>query len=392
MIFPAAVAAAVQKPTPLYAAAAALSEANRWTAVNGWASAIAYCDPDTEHAALLEGVGLVDASALARYVLRGPDAARVIGRLATVPADGLEPGETARGLILTNAGCVVDLVEATRLSGDLFLLTSAAPADRRLQLARRGFDLEIEAIAGRVAALRLLGPDARARAAAAGFPVEARAVYAQARGVETIVRPLDGWGLSGVEILYPAEEALTLWERARRGGVVAVGLEALERLRIEAGAPRPGLDFVPADHARPGELRRPNEIGLPHLAPPGRAWFNGRRLLAQSSEAGAAGDRRLVTLEIDADETQPGAVVMAGGAPPLGRLAGTITSAAVSPRRRAAVAFADIAYQSFGKPLSVASADGGFVAARFLETAESRLAAAFRTRDRTATDSRGPVV
>ena len=54
----------------------------------------------------------------------------------------------------------------------------------------------------------------------------------------------------------------------RRGKVGVIGLDAMEILRLESGAPRPGVDFVyqPSfDHEE--KPKGPAYIGLPHLAP-----------------------------------------------------------------------------------------------------------------------------
>jgi aminomethyltransferase len=170
-----------------------------------------------------------------------------------------------------------------------------------------------------------------------------------------------------------------LWERLRRSRAPKpAGLDALEILRIEGGAPRPGVDFIPADEARrETALRLPGEIGLAHLAPPNRAWFNGRRALRGSAGSG----RALVVLAIDAEAAAPGAAVFAKKAG-----VGRLTSSAFSPRMKRVVAFADVAIEALGKPLEIAIVGEGEAraAAEPLETAENRFAKAFRA----ATDSR----
>ncbi len=372
------------KPSPLFSAAASASEANLWTSVNGWSVARAFTSPDKEYHAAKTSAVIADLGPLARYALRGDEAAAFLGRLTTAPSARLGPGESARGLILDNDGAVVDLAEVSRLSEELFLLTTPTSHARRLQLAVRGFDVQAEDITDDVAALGVFGPNASEVLRAAGLksPGDAVAASAVVRGVETAARPIQFGALPGIEIVFPKDEALTIWERlVRRSQVGPIGLDAMEILRLESGAPRSGVDFVSAERAHPGEARLPLEIGLPHLAPLDRGWFNGRRGLRQSGERA---ERRLVTLLIDDDRAMTGAEIRLGDKP-----AGRITSCAWSPATKRVVAFADILPLSSGKQsqITVVTHTGAGVNAKLTQTAESALAASFRAAQKAATES-----
>lgn len=380
MIFPRDEDIKDPRPTALYAATASLSAANVWTSVNGYAAARVYTTLEEEYAAASEEAALVDLGPIRRYSLRGPDAATLLARMTSTPVHELGVAESARGLILDGDGAVVDFAELTRLSGDLYLLTTARSADRRLALAARGLDVAIANIGAMVAALGVIGPAAREAAAAAGIDVLSADATAQGRvrGVELAIRPINFGAAPGVEIIYPAEESLVIFERLRRKRALpAAGLDALEILRIEGGAPRIGVDFQSADLG--GDKRLPDEVGLPHLAPPNRAWFNGRRAMKRAKPTG----RWLVVLSVEADAALAGGPIHARGEP-----VGRITSATFSPRLRRALCFADLDAAAFGKPLEAAVAGGGRAPAQLHDTAESRLAAVFRDSLRHATESR----
>ncbi len=385
MHFPAEDHVAEPRPTPLYAATAGLSATNSWTSINGWASARVYTSVAEEYRAASEDAALVDLGPMRRYTVRGADAATILARLTTAPMNELAVAESARGLVLDASGAVVDFADVTRLSGDLFLLTSATALDRRLLLAARGFDVEVNNVGAQVAALGLVGPGAREAAAAAGIDVLSADASAQGRvrGVELAIRSISFGAAPGVEIMYPAEEALVIWERMRRKRPLpAIGVEAIEILRIEGGAPRLGVDFISADHAvSPTQKRLPTEIGLPHLAPPNRVWFNGRRAMKNAASPG----QYLVVLSVDSDTVAPGAAVYARGEPQ-----GRVTSSAFSPRLKRTLCFAEIEADVLDRSLEAAtgplSADRA--AARLHETAESRQAATFRDGLRAATESR----
>ena len=363
------------KPSPLYAAAASVSEANLWTSINGFAAARVFQSTEAEYRAAKEGAVIADFGALSRYAVRGKDAAAFLTRVATAPASTLSPGESARGLILDDRGGVIDLAEIARLSEDLFLLTTPSPQPRVLQTAARGLDFEMENLGGSVAVIGVLGAGANDALSAAGMKIPGDHVAASAvlRGVETAARPVQFGALPGAELIFPAGDALTIWERLmRRAQVAPIGLDAMEILRIESGAPRPGADFITRAPRRGERRSLPAEIGLPHLAPLDSGWFNGRRALRYG---GAQPETVLMTLAIDADRIAPGAGVFAAGKP-----AGRITSAAWSPAVRRVIAFAAVGAAATQKTADFMVADdtGEHRRARVLETAESRLAAAFQ--------------
>lgn len=385
MIFPAEdFFADAPRPTPLFSAVASVSEANMWTAVNGWTVARVYSSVTGEYETAKSAAALADLGALARYAVRGAAAAEFLGRLTTAPAVSLHVGDSARGLMLDDHGHVIDLAEVSRLSDGLFLLTTPTAHTRHIALAQRGLDAVAEDISDQVAALGVFGPQTAGVLAAAGLKSasETHAASGVLRGVETAARPIQFGAMPGIELIFPKEEALTIWERImRRSAGAPIGLDALEILRLEAGAPRPGLDFAPAGKAG-ASPRTPEELGLAHLAPLDRGWFNGRRALRL-----VAGKprRRLISLSIDAEQAAPGAAVFCDGKP-----AGKITSCAWSPVRKRVIAFADIDALTRGNDyeISAAGPDGGRLAAKRIETAESGLARVFAGVQGTATDFR----
>jgi len=361
------------RPTPLFSAVASESEANLWTTINGWTAARVYSSVSNEYETAKSGAALADLGPLARYAVRGAEAAEFLGRLTTAPAVNLHVGESARGLMLNDAGYVIDLAEVSRLSDDLFLLTLPAPHARHIALASRGMAVEANDISGDVAALGIFGPQTAGVLSAAGLKSvnETTAASGVLRGVETAARPIQFGAMPGVELIFPKEEALTIWERIiRRGAGAPIGLDALEVLRLEAGAPRPGLDFTPAGRAG-ASPRTPEELGLAHLAPLDRGWFNGRRALLE--KAGKP-RRRLRAFAIDAEQASPGAAVFGDGKPQ-----GRVTSCAWSPARKRVIALADMDAASVGNTYEISSSDPAaprLPAAR-LETVESALAKAF---------------
>ncbi len=386
MIFPCAdIHVDAPRATPLYAAAASLSVANLWTSVNGWSTPRIFTSVEEEYKAAKSGAAMADLGPLARYAVRGADAALFLSRVTTAPAARLNIGESARGLILDDEGGVIDLAEVSHLSDELYLLTTPLAHPRRLQLGARGLDAIAEYIGDEIAALGVFGPSAAEALAAAGLktPSDNIAASAMVRGVETASRPIQFAAPAGVELIYPKADALTVWERLqRRAGLKPIGLDALEVLRIEAGAPRPGVDFVSAERAPMNAIRTPAEIGLAHLAPIDRGWFNGRRALRYRTSAPS---RCLISLAIDDEISAPGATVFCGD-----KTVGRITSCAFSPALKRVVAFADIFLPTNGKDYKVSAPSPmeGRIGAKPIKTTESILAAAYLDAQRHATESR----
>ncbi len=386
MIFPAAdIIAEAPRPTPLFSAAASTSDANVWTSINGWSVARVMTSIESEYAVAKAGAVVADLGPIARYAVRGEDAAAFLARVTTVPAQRLDPGDSARGLILDDRGGVIDLAEVSRLSSDLFLLTTPTAHARRMKIAARGMAAIADDITEQVAVLGVFGPEASEALSAAGLkmPGDVVAASGMVRGVETAARPIQFGALPGVELIFPKEEALTVWGRLlRRGKVTPIGLDALEILRLESGAPRPGVDFIAADRARPGGARTPYELGLAHLAPLDSGGFNGRRGLRRFA---LEPRRQLITLSIDDEVSMPGAAVFAQD-----KAVGRITSCAWSPAIKRVVAFADISASCTAADYEIAVSGPADVrvAARVFETAESALALDFQRSQSGATDFR----
>lgn len=372
MIFPANdIYSEAPNPTPLYAAAAAVSDANLWTSVNGFSLAKLFTSVEKEYKATRTGAAMTDLSPLSRYAIRGSDSSALLSRMTTAPAPKLEVGESARGLILDSEGCVLDLAEVSRLAEDLFLLITPRPHARRMKLAARGLNATGEDISETIGALGVFGPNAYKALADAGLKMPGENVAASGvlNGVETAARPIQFSALQGAELIFPASEALVIWERLmRRGKAAPMGLDVMNILRIESGAPRPGVDFISAEDDRDSARRLPTEIGLPHLAPLNRGWYNGRRGLRYGLRPSR---RRLITLTVEEDRSTPGAAVFCDE-----KSVGRITSCAWSPSLKRVIAFADVVGSSIRNDYHIAAPPPGEgrIAARIYENPESRLA------------------
>ncbi len=163
-------------------------------------------------------------------------------------------------------------------------------------------------------------------------PIEWRCLAIRGPRAHEVVRPAEGrvavpadWpGLPGVDLLGPSPGV--------PGGVALCPLDAYEAVRVEAGVPAMGAELTHATI--------PAETGLVERAVSfTKGCFTGQELVARIDSRGGNVPRHL-----------RGVVIGAGGVPPVGAAVvvagaevGRVTSVAVSPGRRAAVALAYVA-------------------------------------------------
>jgi aminomethyltransferase len=139
----------------------------------------------------------------------------------------------------------------------------------------------------------------------------------------------------------PVWDALMAAGRSR--GIRAIGSQALNLARLEAGFLSPNIDFVSAEHTlRTGRDRSPLELGLAWLVDFDKGHFTGRRALLAERQRGPA--RLLVGLDIAGNKPAHNALLYAKADGK--REIGSVTSAAWSPtcKRNIALAMVDAPY------------------------------------------------
>jgi aminomethyltransferase len=133
----------------------------------------------------------------------------------------------------------------------------------------------------------------------------------------------------------------------RTRGIRAIGSQALNIARIEAGFISPNVDFVSAEHTiRTGRDRSPLELGLAWLVDFDKGHFTGRRALLRESKAGVR--RQLVGLDVAGNKPAHNALLYAGENGK--REIGSVTSAIWSPtcKRNIALAMVDAPFDRLG--------------------------------------------
>jgi aminomethyltransferase len=155
----------------------------------------------------------------------------------------------------------------------------------------------------------------------------------------------------GYELWMEPQSAEAVWdalmEAGRSRGIRAIGSQALNIARIEAGFLLPNVDFVSAEHTiRTGRDRSPLELGLAWLVDFKKGHFTGRRALV--NEAAQGPRRQLVGLDIAGNKPAHNALLYTDDTGK--REIGSVTSAIWSPtcKRNIALAIVDAPHHRAG--------------------------------------------
>ena len=151
------------KVTPFHPRTAALCASHAWRRWAGYIAASSYeLLHDREYHAIRSSAGLLDVSPLHKYMVTGPDAARLLDRVVTRDVTKLKVGQVAYTPWCDTAGKVIDDGTISRLGEQVFRMTSADPNLRWLTDNAVSLDVRIEDVSDSTAALsriaRELGP------------------------------------------------------------------------------------------------------------------------------------------------------------------------------------------------------------------------------------------
>lgn len=330
-------------PTPFQPRLRDLASASRWIRWAGYASLAVVSKLDSEYFAIRNQATLFDASPLHKYRIRGADAERVLNRMLTRNIGKLRPGRVGYVVWCDEEGMVIDDGTVFRMGADEFRLCSQESQFSWLHDAGDGFEVDIVDESERVAALALQGPTSYAVLESAGLGSCKELAPYDFQTVEPglLVSRTGYTGDLGYELWVAPEAALDLWDRlwqaGREHGLRAIGSEALNIARLEAGFLAPGVDFHSIHHAtRTTRGRTPFELGLGRLVDFNKGHFNGRRALIERQRKGPR--YSLVALDVDGAKPAGGALIYHRKRKPVGH----VTSAVWSPTVKRNIALAEL--------------------------------------------------
>ena len=302
-------------------------------------------------------VGLFDASTLGKIEVVGPDAAEFLERMYVNTWKTLVPGRAKYGILLNEAGYVIDDGVIGRLAPDTFHVTTTTGGAARvlhqmedyLQTEFPELKCWLTSTTEQWAVIAVQGPRARDVLAPLVEGVDIRAGQlphmglAEGRicGIEMRLFRVSFTGESGFEVNVPADYARGVWdaiwaEVVKHGGC-AYGTETMHVLRAEKG-------FIIVGQETDGTVT-PDDLGLGWAIGKSKRDFVGKRSLSRTDMV-RTDRKQLVGLRTDDPKVvlEEGAQITALAAPPAGTPAlGHVTSAYWSPALESGIALALVA-------------------------------------------------
>jgi tRNA-modifying protein YgfZ len=286
---------------------------------------------ESEYAAASRAVAIVDSNFRAIFSFSGPDAQRYLNALLTSNVRDLKPGDGTVGLSLTPQGHILAEVETFLSSGGIQTLSHAMVRERTFSTFDKFIimdDVTLEDVTPLTGTLDLIGPlTAKVILETAGVDIAGLPALAHVEATLgtipcRIVRKtwLDH---PAAMIIVPRDQLAALWRdlesRVRALGGAAIGMEAVNSIRLESGTPWFGHDY--------DDKNIPHEAGLEHShISYEKGCYTGQEIVERVRSRGHA-NRRLTELQFLATQMPaPGTKLLLSG-----NEIGMVTSAAFSP-------------------------------------------------------------
>ncbi len=323
--------------SPFFPRQAELDRLFRWHEWKGYASADGFYDTTLEYFSVRNSTGVFDLTPMTKYRITGPDALDYLNRLVTRDMSKIKPGRVAYAVWCDDEGQVIDDGTIFHLRQGEYRLCSQERHMAWLTAAAIGMEVSIVDETEDVCGLAVQGPTSFSVLQAMGLDgIENLRPFGLTtfdfQGTELMVSRTGFTGDLGYELWLTPDKAIELWDAlfdaGKLYGIMAMGTEALEHARVEAGFIAAYIDFLPADvTVRTGRSRSPLELGLEWLVDFKKPNFNGRRALAEEKRNGSAW--RLVKLDIEGNKEAHNSYIYAGKKG--GKNIGFVTSAMWSP-------------------------------------------------------------
>ncbi len=253
------------------------SELEDW---NGMGTAWSYdIDPNDEHDAVREAAGLFDMSPLKKIRVRGSDAAKAIDHLFSRDAQKIGEGQSAYGVVLSDAGTICDDAIISCCGTDEWLVVHGSGTSMELlEQSIQGMDVSCQ-LDDDLHDISLQGPKALA-ILNAHTPTDLpqlgyfRHVATTLFGHECRISRTGYSGERGYEIFANADVICQIWDEILSNGVMPCSFTALDKVRIEAALLFYGYDM--------NDTHTPWEVGLGFTINPNKSDFRGKTAVLQS--------------------------------------------------------------------------------------------------------------
>jgi aminomethyltransferase len=310
------------------------------------------------------GAGLIDLSARGRVEVGGRDAVQFLNGLITNDVKTLAPGAWMEAAFPNPQGRLLAFARVWRAAESSPFLFDTEPATRavvfkNLERFSLAGDFQVADATGRTAQLSVQGARAAsvvADALGAGVSLPARGrVAVSGRGGGIAVARATHTGEDGFDLVVGVEHAHELWDALAAAGARPVGQDALEVLRVEAGAARHGADV--------DESNVVLEAGLDEAVSYTKGCYVGQEIIARIHWRGHVAKKLAGLVPADAHDEGAGAALTPGAkirTADAGREIGRVTSVVFSPRLRKQIALGVVKYDflAAGTEVSIEGAGG----------------------------------
>ncbi len=300
---------------------------------NGMGTAWSYStNPNDEHDAVREGVGMFDMSPLKKVFVRGADAAATLDHLTTRDMSKIAPGEATYLSVLSEAGGLADDAIVSNNGGDEWMIVHGSGNTMALlEASAKDRDVEIT-FTDELHDLSVQGPKScDVLNAHCDIDLSALGYFQHAPaalfGHACRVSRTGYSGERGYEIFADASVIGDIWDRLVAIGVMPCSFTALDKVRIEAGLLFYGYDMT--------EETTPWEVGLGFTISKNKGDFRGKAAVMAAKGTEAVNN---VCLDIDhSDMVAGGEVLSLEGAE-----VGIVNSPCFSHRMKKSLALAHI--------------------------------------------------
>jgi aminomethyltransferase len=344
------------RTTPFYEKQKALDFVNQWHRWQGYTVPNVLENVTVEYFAIRNSASVFDITPMSKYRIAGPDALDFMNRLLPRDMTKLRVGRVAYTVWCDDDGMVIDDGTVFRVADDEYWLCAQ---ERQMETLKRnaiGFDVSCVEITDEVAALSFQGPVTCKILKNAGFTdIETMKMFDlrffEFSGGEIMISRTGYTGDLGYELWVKNDQAEPIWdvlfEAGKNFDVRAIGGDALEVARVEAGLIAAQVDFSPANETvRHGHAKSPYELGLGWLVKLDKGVaFNGRRALLKEAKEGSR--YRFVKLDVEGNKTACNAYLFDRKN---GKTIGHVSSTGWAPsaKKNVALGFVDMPHGAIG--------------------------------------------
>ena len=252
---------------------------------NGMGTAWTYnSDPNDEHDAVRDGVGMFDMSPLKKVFVRGPDAAATLDHLTTRDISKIAPGSSAYLCVLTDKAGIADDAIVSNNGGDEWMIVhGSGDTMALLEASAKGRNVEVT-FTDDLHDLSVQGPKScDVLNAHCDIDLTSLGYFNHAPatlfGHSCRLSRTGYSGERGYEIFADAAVIGDIWDKLVAEGVMPCSFTALDKVRIEAGLLFYGYDMT--------DDNTPWEVGLGFTISKNKGDFRGKdaAMAAKGSEA-----------------------------------------------------------------------------------------------------------